>query len=87
MGVISPMSDGHFCETCNKVRLTTDGHIRPCLLSDLEVDLKGILRNGGTPEDIKRMLGHTVRVVKPEKHYAAEGIIPTQRKHMVQIGG
>lgn len=87
IGTISAMSDAHFCETCNKVRLTTDGHIRPCLLSDLEVDLKGILRHGGGIEEIKKLLGYTVSVVKPERHYVADGIIPVERKYMVQIGG
>jgi len=87
IGTISPMSDGHFCETCNKIRLTADGLIRPCLLSDLEVDLRGVLRHGGTGEDIKALLRHTVRVVKPDRHYAAQGIVPEKRKFMAQIGG
>jgi cyclic pyranopterin phosphate synthase len=36
IGLITPLSD-HFCNRCNKIRLTSDGKFRPCLLSDLEV--------------------------------------------------
>ena len=45
IGLISSMSN-HFCNSCNRLRLTADGHLRACLLSDDEVDLKSALRSG-----------------------------------------
>lgn len=87
VGFISPMTESHFCETCNKVRLTTDGKIRPCLLSDVEIDLMGALRRGATRQDLKRILSRTVSFVKPERHFLSEGIAPELRRYMVQIGG
>ena len=51
IGFIRPMSR-HFCATCNRLRLTADGHIRPCLLSDRQVDVKGPLRAGCSDDDI-----------------------------------
>jgi cyclic pyranopterin phosphate synthase len=44
IGFISPVSR-HFCEACNRLRLTSDGKLRPCLFSDDELDLRGELRN------------------------------------------
>lgn len=51
IGFISPISD-HFCEKCNRLRLTASGLLRPCLLSDWEIDLKHILRSGGSDEEL-----------------------------------
>ena len=45
-GLISPMSDPHFCETCNRARLTARGGLRACLADDREIDLKEPLRTG-----------------------------------------
>ncbi|MCK5433771.1 MAG: GTP 3',8-cyclase MoaA, partial [Dehalococcoidales bacterium] len=45
LGFISPMTDC-FCSECNRLRLTADGRLRPCLVADDEVDLKGPMRNG-----------------------------------------
>lgn len=45
LSFISPMSD-HHCDTCNRLRLTAAGQLRPCLLKALELDLKGPLRRG-----------------------------------------
>jgi len=45
IGFISPVSK-HFCKTCNRLRLTADGKLRPCLLSDKFVDIKDAMRNG-----------------------------------------
>lgn len=48
IGLISPMSDPHFCDTCNRARLTARGGLRACLADDSEVDLKSPLRLGLT---------------------------------------
>ena len=45
LGFISPMS-GHHCDSCNRLRVTARGRLRPCLLEDAEIDLKGPLRRG-----------------------------------------
>jgi GTP 3',8-cyclase len=45
IGCISPMSE-HHCGSCNRLRLTAAGQLRPCLLESLEIDLKGPLRQG-----------------------------------------
>ena len=51
IGFISPVSR-HFCGSCNRLRLTADGHLRACLLSDSETDLKTPLRAGCSDDDI-----------------------------------
>lgn len=81
IGFISPMSQ-HFCKTCNRIRLTADGKIKPCLHSNKEIDLKGSLRNG---KNIKEVLRESI-LLKPEKHHLNEEREPSTRK-MNQIGG
>src|SRR3989339_442010 len=66
IGFISPVSR-HFCHSCNRLRLTADGHLRACLLSDDEVDLKGPLRAGCTDAELEKLiLGAIAR--KPKEH-------------------
>ncbi len=55
VGFISAMTD-HFCQTCNRLRLTAEGRLRPCLLSDLEVDLKTPLREGASDAELTRII-------------------------------
>ena len=55
IGFISPVSR-HFCHTCNRLRLTADGHLRACLLSDDETDLKGPLREGCADGEIEELI-------------------------------
>ncbi len=84
IGFISPLSDC-FCSSCNRLRLTVDGMLRPCLMSDRELDLKPVLRNGGTLNDIKLSLLHAVEA-KPERHMLVEGQSQKGRA-MCQLGG
>lgn len=51
IGFISPLTH-HFCHTCNRLRLTASGRLRPCLLSDREEDLKGPMRKGASDNDL-----------------------------------
>ena len=51
IGFIRPISR-HFCAECNRLRLTADGHIRPCLLSDRQLDVKGPMRAGCSDDHI-----------------------------------
>ena len=84
-GFISPMSR-HFCGECNRMRLTADGKLRPCLFSDREYDIRGILRSGKPEEQIDRDLADAFRTAigaKPDDH---DDITGTERR-MSQIGG
>jgi len=87
IGFISPVS-GHFCGACNRLRLTADGHLRACLLSDDETDLKGPLRAGCTDAELEKLiLGAIAR--KPKEHQIActDHHIKKCMKEMPAIGG
>jgi cyclic pyranopterin phosphate synthase len=53
VGFISLLGE-HFCATCNRLRLTADGRLRPCLLKDDEVPVRPSLRSGPTTDDRRR---------------------------------
>jgi cyclic pyranopterin phosphate synthase len=84
LGFISALSN-HFCNTCNRLRLTSDGRLRPCLLSEEEIDLRDAVRTGANREAIKEILAQAIRQ-KPERHHLAEAILPRDRT-MAEIGG
>jgi cyclic pyranopterin phosphate synthase len=66
IGFINPISN-HFCATCNRLRLTADGKLRMCLLSEKEMDLKKALRDHCSDEDLERLLVEAI-FSKPQKH-------------------
>lgn len=80
IGFISSVSN-HFCAGCNRIRLTAEGKIRPCLFSDTELDIKTPLRQG-TPEEVEAVFKEALSI-KPENHAHRIG---TQRM-MSQVGG
>jgi len=85
LGFIGAMTNLHFCETCNKVRLTADGKLRPCLGAHLEYDLKSILRAPDTTDaKLREVFVQTVRN-KPEEHEFRNNYMPGRK--MVAIGG
>lgn len=84
LGVISAVSE-HFCGSCNRLRLTADGKLRPCLLAPDELDLRGALRDGINDAELQRLLREAVRV-KPDGHHLAEHAFVRGRA-MAQIGG
>ena len=84
IGFISPITE-NFCSHCNRMRLTSDGKLCPCLLSDDKIDLKGLLRHNASLQEIKRLILKAV-VSKPERHHLADGIAP-MKQNMSQIGG
>lgn len=84
IGFISQITSD-FCERCNRLRLTHDGFLRPCLMSDGELDLRTHLRSDASDDDIRALFEHVV-AHKPERHYLAEGQKVTGRG-MSQIGG
>jgi cyclic pyranopterin phosphate synthase len=84
IGFITPISE-HFCYKCNRLRLTADGQLRPCLLSDQEVDLRTPLRQGATVDEIKTLVVEGINR-KPMRHHLNEHIHPEGRA-MSEIGG
>lgn len=80
VGFISPLSR-HFCSECNRLRLTADGKLRPCLFSDVEFDLRNALRANDT-EAAKAVFAEALGA-KPDDHHDKVG---TERG-MSQIGG
>lgn len=68
VGVITPMSH-NYCDRCNRMRLTADGHLRPCLFGDIQTSLRDPLRAG---EDLVPHIAETLRI-KPERHYLIQG--------------
>jgi cyclic pyranopterin phosphate synthase len=82
---ISPFSQP-FCASCNRLRLTSDGKLRPCLLSDDLVDLRAVVRGGDSDDDIRRAFGKAARA-KPKAHRLAEEAACHPRTPMSAIGG
>ena len=80
VGFISPLSR-HFCSECNRLRLTADGKLRPCLFSDRELDIRAALEEGGEEGAYECFL--QALDLKPDEHHDKVG---TERK-MSQIGG
>ncbi len=89
VGFISPISH-HFCDTCNRLRLTSAGTLRACLLHDREADLKTLLRSGGSDQEIRTLIKQTI-LDKPKGHTLAEDLkSPEQARcqgQMSRIGG
>jgi len=86
IGIISPLSD-HFCGYCNRLRLTADGKIRPCLFSSNEIDIKTPMREGASDEEMERLFLRAVEI-KPQRHLLNED--PASSGHiktMSKIGG
>jgi cyclic pyranopterin phosphate synthase len=89
VGFISPISH-HFCDQCNRLRLTSEGKLRACLLSDRETDLKSLLRHGATDQEIVESIRQTI-LDKPKGHTLQEDLLVQQRQtcsgRMSRIGG
>ncbi len=84
VGFIGAMTNLHFCETCNKLRLTADGKIRPCLGDQGEIDLRATLRRSPTDEAVREVLLSAVRA-KPLEHQFRNQYKPC--RPMTAIGG
>ena len=85
IGFINPISS-HFCTTCNRLRLTADGKLRPCLFADQEIDILQPLRSAGTDEELKLLL-HEALSSKPKGHTVMEPTFRKCTRDMVAIGG
>jgi cyclic pyranopterin phosphate synthase len=84
IGFIGAMTNLHFCESCNKLRLTCDGKLRPCLGSYLEFDIMKVMRAGANDAELKQFFLDVVER-KPEQHDFRESYQPGRM--MVAIGG
>ncbi|MDM8519373.1 GTP 3',8-cyclase MoaA [Anaerolineales bacterium HSG6] len=84
VGFISPISNP-YCDDCNRLRLTSDGRMRMCLLSDKELNFRNILRQGGSHQDLVALFKQAIQA-KPIGHQLKHGIHPENRT-MSQIGG
>ena len=84
VGFIGALSH-KFCSSCNRLRVTADGKMRPCLYKDLEYDVLELIRKGASMEDIKAFMEEVI-LGKPEGHDMEKGWGDQKRK-MSQIGG
>lgn len=84
VGFISPMSS-HICCECNRIRLTPDGKLKPCLFSNQEYDVKMLLRNKGTDDDLAEFIRHAV-FAKPKKKSDTDAVREAHQS-MRSIGG
>lgn len=85
IGFIGAMSN-HFCASCNRLRLTADGRLRPCLYNKNEVDLKMQLDNNCSDEKLLELLKKAISL-KPGSHHMEEGWGSGNLRKMSQIGG
>ncbi|MFO7773598.1 MAG: GTP 3',8-cyclase MoaA [Dehalococcoidia bacterium] len=90
IGFITPRSEPSFCSRCNRLRLSPDGKLRPCLLAEDKIDLKPPLRNNVPLEEIKHLILRAV-ACKPRRHHLAGGPgcigVRLVKGEMSQIGG
>lgn len=85
VGVI-PSVTRPFCEACDRVRLTSEGALRNCLFATEEVDLRAILRGGGSDDDLAAAISAEV-AAKAAGHAIGQATFIRPRKTMSQIGG
>lgn len=88
VGLINPISH-KFCDNCNRLRLTADGKLKPCLHSDLEIDVKGILRDSRIHDKNKALQEAVAEAIKAKpRHHTLNDLYnkPIERD-MYTIGG
>lgn len=82
IGIIDPVT-GHFCGSCNRLRLTAKGALRPCLLSPKEIDLRTVLRSGKSASEIARI----IRSAVDSKPVGRASLLSSLSDGMNSIGG
>ena len=85
IGFINPVSEP-FCSDCDRVRLTADGHLRTCLFSLNETDLRGPIRDGADDRELERIIRDAVWLKELKHHVGEPGFIQPARS-MSAIGG
>lgn len=95
IGFISAITH-HFCKDCNRLRITSDGKLRPCLFSETEIDLRLALRGSAPDDEIERLLrlaievkpqGHDIRLQNTKVRGQNGNIAHLFKRPMSQIGG
>ena len=76
---------GKFCASCNRVRLTSQGFLRPCLASETGCDLRALLRGGADDARLRTAIRETIWS-KPREHHFEDRCMPVTRS-MYRIGG
>ncbi|WP_224981540.1 GTP 3',8-cyclase MoaA [Geomonas agri] len=84
IGIITPVS-GHFCESCNRIRITATGRVRGCLFSEQGTELKPLLASED-PEALRQTL-RSIVTQKPGRHHIAEEGSEQAVVNMSRIGG
>jgi GTP 3',8-cyclase len=84
VGFVGALTNLHFCESCNKMRLTSDGKIRPCLGDHGEIDLREALRNHSDDTVLRQLFLEALRL-KPQEHQFRDLYQPL--RPMTAIGG
>jgi cyclic pyranopterin phosphate synthase len=84
IGFIGAVSS-HFCDRCNRLRLTADGKLRPCLHDQREVDLLQAMRSGAGDAELQDLF-RAALLLKPSNYHEATGA-PADGRGMCQIGG
>lgn len=85
VGFITAISN-EFCASCNRIRLSADGRIRPCLFSEIGVDFREALRRGAADDELNALFDQVLEI-KPKDHELNERPDEKQLKAMVHIGG
>lgn len=85
IGIIAPVSEP-FCGHCNRLRLTADGHLRTCLFSVTEHDLRARLRGAGSDDELAAYLKEVVWQKEARHHIGEQDFVPPSRS-MSCIGG
>jgi len=85
IGIIAPVSLP-FCGHCSRIRLTSDGKIRTCLFSQMDHDLYGVMRRGGSDEELAAFIRKVVDQ-KEARHHIGEPGFQKPSRSMVHIGG
>ena len=86
LGFITPVSS-HFCSECNRLRLTSRGTLRPCLLQNNETDILSSLRNGDDDNQLKEMIKQTVKNKPLSHNLSARTTQQVPLNQMTAIGG
>jgi len=85
VGIISAMTE-HFCEACNRLRLTASGELHACLGHDDATSLRDVVRAGGSDDDVRAAIGASVHGKRAGHEFQRSGV-GGPSKHMVSIGG
>jgi cyclic pyranopterin phosphate synthase len=85
VGIISAMTE-HFCDDCNRLRLTATGALHACLGHDDAISLRDVIRRDGSDDDVVRSIAAAVTGKRAGHAFERSGV-GGPRKHMIGIGG